>query len=213
MPSPAGTILIVVAPSGAGKTSLVRALMDARERIRHSVSYTTRPPRQGERDGEDYCFISEAEFRKRRIAGEFLEWAEVHGNLYGTSRQWIDGQIAIGADIVKQKMAENNGGYRAVKFGYTDDRVYNKLTTDHPIDLVRYQLANCYMGRAGLINSGGAAGENDLQESVRTAVINKRAGGMGLILGRKAFKKSMKEGVALINAVQDTYLDKKVTIA
>jgi class I fructose-bisphosphate aldolase len=119
----------------------------------------------------------------------------------------------IGADIVKQKMAENNGGYRAVKFGYTDDRVYNKLTTDHPIDLVRYQLANCYMGRAGLINSGGAAGENDLQESVRTAVINKRAGGMGLILGRKAFKKSMKEGVALINAVQDTYLDKKVTIA
>ncbi len=100
MPSPAGTILIVVAPSGAGKTSLVRALMDARERIRHSVSYTTRPPRQGERDGEDYCFISEAEFRKRRIAGEFLEWAEVHGNLYGTSRQWIDKQTAAGADIV-----------------------------------------------------------------------------------------------------------------
>ncbi|MGP0857322.1 class I fructose-bisphosphate aldolase [Serratia sp. CY84636] len=119
----------------------------------------------------------------------------------------------IGADIVKQKMAENNGGYRAVKFGYTDDRVYTKLTTDHPIDLVRYQLANCYMGRAGLINSGGAAGENALQESVRTAVIHKRAGGMGLILRRKAFKKSMKDGVALINAVQDAYLDKKVTIA
>ncbi|MFU2318835.1 class I fructose-bisphosphate aldolase [Rahnella sp. PCH160] len=119
----------------------------------------------------------------------------------------------IGADIVKQKMAENNGGYNAVKFGYTDARVYSKLTTDHPIDLVRYQLANCYMGRAGLINSGGAAGENDIQESVRTAVINKRAGGMGLILGRKAFKKSMKDGVALINAVQDVYLDKKVTIA
>lgn len=119
----------------------------------------------------------------------------------------------IGADIVKQKMAENNGGYKAVKFGYTDERVYTKLTTDHPIDLVRYQLANCYMGRAGLINSGGAAGENDIQESVRTAVINKRAGGMGLILGRKAFKKSMKDGVALINAVQDVYLDKKVTIA
>lgn len=119
----------------------------------------------------------------------------------------------IGADIVKQKMAENNGGYRAVNFGYTDDRVYDQLTSDHPIDLVRYQLANCYMGRAGLINSGGAAGENDLQESVRTAVINKRAGGMGLILGRKAFKKSMKDGVALINAVQDTYLDDSVTIA
>lgn len=119
----------------------------------------------------------------------------------------------IGADIVKQKMAENNGGYTAVGFGYTDERVYSKLTTENPIDLVRYQLANCYMGRAGLINSGGAAGQNDLTESVRTAVINKRAGGMGLILGRKAFKKSMKEGVALINAVQDVYLDKNVTIA
>jgi len=100
MPSPAGTILIVVAPSGAGKTSLVRALMEARSRIRHSVSFTTRPPREGERDGEDYCFISAEEFRRRRVAGEFLEWAEVHGNLYGTSRQWIDKQTAAGADIV-----------------------------------------------------------------------------------------------------------------
>ncbi|MEY1577505.1 class I fructose-bisphosphate aldolase [Providencia manganoxydans] len=119
----------------------------------------------------------------------------------------------IGADIVKQKMAENNGGYKSIGFGHTDERVYTKLTTDNPIDLVRYQLANCYMGRAGLINSGGAAGQNDLSESVRTAVINKRAGGMGLILGRKAFKKSMQEGVALINAVQDVYLSKEVTIA
>ncbi len=120
----------------------------------------------------------------------------------------------IGADIVKQKMAENNGGYKAVKFGYTDDRVYSKLTSDNPIDLVRYQLANCYMGRAGLINSGGASGgETDLTDAVRTAVINKRAGGMGLILGRKAFKKSMADGVKLINAVQDVYLDKKITIA
>ena len=120
----------------------------------------------------------------------------------------------IGADIVKQKMAENNGGYKAVNFGYTDERVYSKLTSDNPIDLVRYQLANCYMGRAGLINSGGAAGgETDLSDAVRTAVINKRAGGMGLILGRKAFKKSMADGVKLINAVQDVYLDKKVTIA
>lgn len=100
MPSPAGTILIVVAPSGAGKTSLVRALMDARSQIRHSVSCTTRTPREGERDGEDYCFITPAEFRQRRLAGEFLEWAEVHGNLYGTSRQWIDAQTAAGADIV-----------------------------------------------------------------------------------------------------------------
>jgi len=120
----------------------------------------------------------------------------------------------IGADIVKQKMAENNGGYKAVNFGYTDDRVYSKLTSDNPIDLGRYQLANCYMGRAGLINSGGAAGgETDLTDAVRTAVINKRAGGMGLILGRKAFKKSMADGVKLINAVQDVYLDNKVTIA
>jgi len=120
----------------------------------------------------------------------------------------------IGADIVKQKMAENNGGYKAVNFGYTDDRVYSKLTSDNPIDLVRYQLANCYMGRAGLINSGGAAGgDTDLTDAVRTAVINKRAGGMGLILGRKAFKKTMADGVKLINAVQDVYLDSKVTIA
>lgn len=100
MPFSAGTILIVVAPSGAGKTSLVRALMDSRDQIRHSVSFTTRTPRQGERDGQDYCFISETEFRERRIAGEFLEWAEVHGNLYGTSRRWIDEQTAAGADIV-----------------------------------------------------------------------------------------------------------------
>lgn len=119
----------------------------------------------------------------------------------------------IGADIVKQKMAENNGGYTAIGFGHTDKRVYTNLTTDHPIDLVRYQIANCYMGRAGLINSGGASGDNDLSDSVRTAVINKRAGGMGLILGRKAFKKSMKEGVELINAVQNVYLDQQVTIA
>lgn len=119
----------------------------------------------------------------------------------------------IGADIVKQKMAENNGGFNAIGFGHTDERVYSKLTTENPIDLVRYQLANCYMGRAGLINSGGASGNNDMADAVRTAVINKRAGGMGLILGRKAFKKSMKDGVALINAVQDVYLDKSVTIA
>ncbi|MBD1228729.1 class I fructose-bisphosphate aldolase [Xenorhabdus griffiniae] len=119
----------------------------------------------------------------------------------------------IGADIVKQKMAETNGGYTAIGFGHTDKRVYSNLTTEHPIDLVRYQIANCYMGRAGLINSGGASGNNDLSDSVRTAVINKRAGGMGLILGRKAFKKSMTEGVELIHSVQDVYLDQKITIA
>ena len=119
----------------------------------------------------------------------------------------------INADIVKQKMAENNGGYNAIKFGKTHPKVYSELTTDHPIDLVRYQVANCYMGRAGLINSGGESGKDDLQQAVRTAVINKRAGGMGLILGRKAFQKPLKDGIALLNAVQDVYLDTKVTVA
>ena len=121
--------------------------------------------------------------------------------------------VTINADIVKQKMAENNGGYNALKFGKTHPKVYSELTTDHPIDLVRYQVANCYMGRAGLINSGGESGKDDLQQAVRTAVINKRAGGMGLISGRKAFQKPMRDGVALLNAIQDVYLDKAVTVA
>ncbi len=119
----------------------------------------------------------------------------------------------IGADIVKQKQAENNGGYNAIGFGKTHKKVYDELTTDHPVDLVRYQVANCYMGRIGLINSGGGSGENDLQQAVRTAVINKRAGGMGLISGRKAFQKPFAEGVELLNAIQDVYLDPKITIA
>ena len=119
----------------------------------------------------------------------------------------------IEADIVKQKMAENNGGYNALKFGKTHPKVYSELTTEHPIDLVRYQVANCYMGRAGMINSGGESGKNDLAAAVRTAVINKRAGGMGLISGRKAFQKPMGEGVELLNAIQDVYLSKDVTIA
>jgi class I fructose-bisphosphate aldolase len=117
------------------------------------------------------------------------------------------------ADIVKQKMAENNGGYNAIKFGKTHAKVYTELTTDHPIDLVRYQVANCYMGRAGMINSGGESGKNDLAAAVRTAVINKRAGGMGLISGRKAFQKPMADGVALLNAIQDVYLSGLVTVA
>ncbi len=119
----------------------------------------------------------------------------------------------IQADIVKQKQAENNGGYNAVNFGNTHPKVYSELTTDHPVDLVRYQVANCYMGRAGLINSGGGSGDNDLGQAVRTAVINKRAGGMGMISGRKAFQKDMKDGVALLNAIQDAYLDERVTVA
>ena len=121
--------------------------------------------------------------------------------------------VTINADIVKQKMAENNGGYNAIKFGKTSPKVYSELTSDHPIDLVRYQVANCYMGRAGLINSGGESGKDDLHQAVRTAVINKRAGGMGLISGRKAFQKPMKDGVALLNAIQDVYASKDVTVA
>jgi fructose-bisphosphate aldolase, class I len=119
----------------------------------------------------------------------------------------------INADIVKQKMAENNGGYNALKFGKTHPKVYSELTSDHPIDLVRYQVANCYMGRVGMINSGGESGKDDLHQAVRTAVINKRAGGMGLISGRKAFQKPMQEGVELLNAIQDVYAAKNVTVA
>ena len=123
--------------------------------------------------------------------------------------------VTIEADIIKQKLPENNGGYNAIpNFGKTSKKVYSDLTTDPPIDLTRYQLANCYMGRAGLINSGGASsGENDFKEAVRTAVINKRAGGMGLISGRKAFQRPMNEGIRLLNAIQDVYLSKDVTIA
>ncbi|MGI6783550.1 MAG: class I fructose-bisphosphate aldolase [Aminivibrio sp.] len=121
--------------------------------------------------------------------------------------------VTIGADIIKQKMPENNGGYTALKFGKTAPAVYDKLSSDHPIDLTRYQVANCYMGRAGLINSGGASGGNDLADAVKTAVINKRAGGMGLIMGRKAFQRPMAEGVEIIHAVQDVYLEEKVTVA
>ncbi len=122
--------------------------------------------------------------------------------------------VTIEADIIKQKLPENNGGYNAITFGKTHKKVYSELSSDHPIDLTRYQLANCYMGRAGLINSGGASsGESDLKEAVKTAVINKRAGGMGLISGRKAFQRPMKEGVQLLNAIQDVYLNKDVTIA
>jgi class I fructose-bisphosphate aldolase len=122
--------------------------------------------------------------------------------------------VTLGADIIKQKLPENNGGYNALSFGKTHKNVYAQLSSDNPIDLTRYQVANCYMGRAGLINSGGAsAGESDLKEAVKTAVINKRAGGTGLISGRKAFQRPVAEGVALLNAIQDVYLAREVTIA
>lgn len=152
-------------------------------------------------------------------------WAYTRNNAFKTAEQDyhtsadLTGQAnhlaaTIGADIVKQKMATNNGGYNAIKFGKTHPKVYSELTTDHPIDLVRYQVANCYMGRIGMINSGGeSAGSDDLHQAIRTAVINKRAGGMGLISGRKAFQKPFAEGVKLLNAIQDVYLSEAVTIA
>lgn len=126
--------------------------------------------------------------------------------------------VTIEADIIKQKQPTSNGGYAALNYGGSsygkfDDRIYTHLTSDHPIDLTRYQVANCYMGRCGLINSGGASGANDLQQAVKTAVINKRAGGMGLISGRKAFQRPMGDGVGILNAIQDVYLDSSVTVA
>jgi class I fructose-bisphosphate aldolase len=125
--------------------------------------------------------------------------------------------VTIQADIIKQKLPETNGGFKTLSqesaYGKLDDRMYTELSSDNPIDLVRYQVANCYMGRIGLINSGGASGANDLQEAVRTAVINKRGGGQGLIAGRKAFQKPFTEGVKLLHAIQDVYLDEKITVA
>ena len=125
--------------------------------------------------------------------------------------------VTIQADIIKQKQAENNGGYKAMNedgsYGKYDDRIYTELSSAHPIDLTRYQVLNCYCGRSGLINSGGASGEHDFAQAVRTAVINKRAGGTGVISGRKAFQRPMSEGVELLNAIQDVFLDEKITIA
>ena len=168
--------------------------------------------------------ISEAFEHAHQLGMATVLWAYLRNSAFKTADKDyhlaadLTGQAnhlaaTINADIVKQKMAENNGGYNAIKFGKTHPKVYSELTTDHPIDLVRYQVANCYMGRAGLINSGGESGKDDLQQAVRTAVINKRAGGMGLILGRKAFQKPLPDGIALLNAVQDVYLDNGVTVA
>jgi class I fructose-bisphosphate aldolase len=147
---------------------------------------------------------------------------KVNGTNYEVSAD-LTGQanylgVTIHADIVKQKLPENNGGYKALNvtsssYGKFDERIYTQLTSENPIDLTRYQVANCFMGRVGLINSGGASGKNDLAEAVKTAVINKRAGGMGLISGRKAFQRPRAEGVALLNAIQDVYLCEEVTVA
>ena len=152
-----------------------------------------------------WCYIRNSDFKKDGVDYSLAADLTGQANHMG---------VTIEADIIKQKAPENNGGYKALGFGKTDDLVYSKLTTDHPIDLTRYQVANCYMGRAGLINSGGASKkDSDMAEAVRTAVINKRAGGTGLISGRKAFQRPMSEGVEILNAIQDVYLSPDVTIA
>ncbi len=151
-----------------------------------------------------WCYLRNEAFKKDGI--DYHASADLTGqaNYLGAT---------IEADIIKQKQPTNNGGFLAVDFGKTNPLMYEKLTSDHPIDLTRYQVANCFMGRVGLINSGGASGKDDLRQAVRTAVINKRAGGMGLILGRKAFQKPMADGIEIIHAVQDVYLSEEVTVA
>jgi fructose-bisphosphate aldolase, class I len=153
-----------------------------------------------------WCYLRNAEFKQADI--DYHVAADLTGQANHIG-------VTIEADIIKQKLPEANGGFNAFKgYGKTSKLVYESLTTDHPIDLTRWQVVNCYMGRAGLINSGGASsGESDLAEAVRTAVINKRAGGTGLISGRKAFQRPMAEGVELLNAIQDVYLDRSITVA
>ena len=150
-----------------------------------------------------WCYLRNSEFKKDKDY-------HVSADLTGQANHL---GVTIEADIIKQKLPENNGGYNAIKFGKTHKKVYSDLTSDHPIDLTRYQVINNYMGRAGLINSGGASGDNDFADAARTAVINKRAGGMGLISGRKAFQRPMKDGVQLLNTIQDVYLTKEITVA
>jgi len=155
-----------------------------------------------------WCYLRNSAFKKNKDY-------HVSADLTGQANHL---GVTIQADIIKQKLPENNGGYQALNigdssYGKFDKRIYTELASDHPIDLTRYQIANCYMGRAGLINSGGASGANDFEEAVATAVINKRAGGTGLISGRKAFQRPMKEGVQLLNAIQDVYLNPEVAIA
>jgi len=156
-----------------------------------------------------WCYLRNPSFKVGNVNHEVSADLTGQGNHLG---------VTIEADIIKQKLPECNGGFKALNtgsssYGKLDERMYTQLTSDHPIDLARYQVANCYMGKVGLINSGGGSGDNDLREAVRTALINKRAGGMGLISGRKAFQKPMKEGVQILNAIQDVYLCKDVTIA
>jgi class I fructose-bisphosphate aldolase len=152
-----------------------------------------------------WCYLRNADFKKGGV--------DYHTSADMTSQANHLG-VTLQADIIKQKLPTVNGGFKEIGFAKTNDKVYNELTTDHPIDLTRYQVVNNYMGRSGLINSGGASsGKSDLSEAVQTAVINKRAGGMGLISGRKAFQRPMKEGIELLNAIQDVYLAKEIDIA
>ena len=162
-----------------------------------------------------WCYLRNSSFKVKGADGKVTDY-HTAADLTGQANHL---GVTIQADIIKQKLPENNGGFKAlntggVSYGKSDERMYTELSSDHPIDLCRYQVANCYMGRAGLINSGGESkGAGDLANAVLTAVINKRAGGMGLISGRKAFQRPMKEGVGLLNAVQDVYLSKEVTVA
>jgi class I fructose-bisphosphate aldolase len=150
-----------------------------------------------------WCYLRNSDFKKDK---DYHTAADLTGQANHLG-------VTIQADIIKQKLPTNNGGFNAIKFGKTHKKVYDELTTDHPIDLTRYQVINNYMGRAGLINSGGASGDNDFADACKTAVINKRAGGMGLISGRKAFQRPMKDGIKLLNVIQDVYLCKDVTVA
>ena len=172
--------------------------------------------------------ISHAFARAHELGMATILWCYVRNSAFKKDKDYhvsadLTGQanhlgVTISADIIKQKLPENNGGFKALNmggssYGKLDERMYTELSSDHPIDLCRYQVVNCYMGRIGLINSGGASGANDMADAVTTAVINKRAGGMGLISGRKAFQRPMQEGIQLLNAIQDVYLCKEVTVA
>jgi len=151
-----------------------------------------------------WCYLRNSAFKKEGV--DYHTSADLTGQANHIG-------VTVEADLIKQKQPTNNGGYQAIGFGKTSPIVYEKLTTEHPIDLTRYQVVNCFMGRIGLINSGGASGENDLQQAVKTAVINKRAGGMGIISGRKTFQKPMEEGVKIFHAIQDVYLCNEIGLA
>ena len=181
-----------------------------------------------DQSGRQIVEISQAFALAHEMGLATVLWCYLRNNAFKADKDYhvsadLTGQanhlgVTIQADIIKQKLPENNAGFKALNmggssYGKLDERMYSDLCSDHPIDLCRYQVANCYMGRAGLINSGGASGKNDFAEAVATAVINKRAGGMGLISGRKAFQRPLKDGVALLNAIQDVYLSREVTVA